>query len=86
MIKNIIIITPGVRKVFTDTSFNTAKSMNDMERLVFRDISQKSDFYQRLPTKCRMSGPDRYIKNDLDKEVRIILRVRELKKLSFHLT
>ena len=34
-------ITPGIRKVLTDTSYNTAKSMNDMEKLVFRDILQK---------------------------------------------
>ena len=34
-------ITPGFQKVFTDTSYNTAKSMNDMEKLVFRDILKK---------------------------------------------
>ena len=35
--------------------------MNDMEKLVFRDILQKTDYYKRLPTKGRMSGRDRYI-------------------------
>ena len=28
-------ITPGIQKVFTDTSYNTAKTMKDMEKLVF---------------------------------------------------
>ena len=61
--------TPGIQKVFTDTSYITAKSMNDMEKLVFRDMLQKIDYYKRLPTKIHMSGPDRYNKIDLDKEV-----------------
>ena len=67
-------ITPGIQKVLTDTSYNTAKSMNDMEK-VFRHILQKTDYYKRLPTKGRMSGRDRYIKIDLDKEVRRILNL-----------
>ena len=51
-------ITPAFQKVFTDTSYNTAKSMNDMEKLVFRDTLQKTDYHKRLPTKGRMSGRD----------------------------
>ena len=47
-------ITPGIQKVFTETSYNTAKSMNDLEKLVFRDILQKTDYYRRIPTKGRM--------------------------------
>ena len=35
-------ITPGLQKVFTDTSYITAKSMSDMEKLVFRDILQRT--------------------------------------------
>ena len=66
-------ITPGIQKVFTDTTYNTAKSMSDMEKLVFRDILQKTDFYKRLPTKGRISSRDRYFKNDLDNDVRKIL-------------
>ena len=67
--KNKYNITPGIQKVFTDTSYNTAKSMNDTKKLVFRDILQKTDYYKRLPTKGRMSGCDRYIKYELDNEV-----------------
>ena len=68
-------ITPGIQKVFTDTPYNTAKSMNDMEKLVFRDILQKTDYYKRLPIKSRMPGRDRYIKNDVHKDVRRILNL-----------
>ena len=68
-------ITPGIQKVFTDTSYNTAKSMNDMEKIGFRDTLQKTDYYKRLPTKGRISGRDRYIKKDLDKEVRRLLNL-----------
>ena len=68
-------ISPGIQEVFTDTTYNTAKSMSDMEKLVFRDILQKTDYYKRLPTKGRMSGRDRYIKNDLDNDVRKFLNL-----------
>ena len=47
-------ITPGIQKVFTDTSYNTAKSMSDTEKIVFRDILQKTDYYNCIPTKGRM--------------------------------
>ena len=62
-------ITPSFQKVYTDMSYNTAKSINYMEKKAFRDILQKTDFLKPLPTKGRMSGRDRYIKNDLNKEV-----------------
>ena len=55
-------ITPSIRNVFTDTSYNTAKSVNVMENLVFRDILQKTKLYKRLPTKGRLSGLDGYKK------------------------
>ena len=68
-------ITPGLRKVFTDTKYETAKSMSDTEKVVFRDILSKTGYYNRKPTKRRMSGCDRYIKNDLDNDVRRILDI-----------
>ena len=36
-------VTPGIQKVITDKSYNTAKSMNDKEKLVFRDILQETN-------------------------------------------
>ena len=66
-------ITPGIQKVFTNQSYNTAKSRNDTEKLVFGDILQKTEYYKRIPTKGRMSGRDKYIKNDLDNDVRRFL-------------
>ena len=66
-------ITPGLQKVFTDTKYETAKSMGDMEEVVCRDILSKINYYNRKTTKGKMSGRDRYIENDLDNDVRIIL-------------
>ena len=34
-------ITSGLQKVLTDKSYDTANSMNDMEKVIFRDILQK---------------------------------------------
>ena len=34
-------ITQGLRNVFTETKYDTAKSMTDTQKLVFRDISKK---------------------------------------------
>ena len=34
-------LTPGLQKVFTNQSYETVKSMNDIENLVFGDIFQK---------------------------------------------
>ena len=65
--------TPGPQKVFTETKYETAKTMSDTEKVVFRDILSKTKYYNRKPTKRRMSGRDRYIKNDLDNDVRRIL-------------
>ena len=42
-------ITPGIQNVNTDSSCNRAKSMTDKEKLVFRDILQRTDFYNRIP-------------------------------------
>ena len=32
--------------------------MNDRDKKVFRDMLQKTNFYNRIPTKRRMSGRD----------------------------
>ena len=68
-------ITPGLQKVFTDTSYDAATSINDTEKVVFRDILRKTGYYNREPTKGRMSGRDRYIKNDFDNDVIKILNL-----------
>ena len=62
-------ITPGLQKVFTDTKYETAKSMSDTEEVVFKDILSKTIYYNRKLTKRKMSRRDRYIKNDLDNDV-----------------
>ena len=62
-------ISPGLQKVFTDTSYDAATSMNATEKVVFRDILRKKGCYNRKPTETRMSGCDRHIKNDLDNDV-----------------
>ena len=49
--------------------------MNDTEKLVFRGILHKTNYYSRLPTKARMSGRDSYIKIDLDNDVRRTLNL-----------
>ena len=46
-----------------------------MEKIDFRDILQVTDYYKRLATKGRLSGRDRCIKKDRDKEVRRILKI-----------
>ena len=43
--------------------------MNDKDKLVFRDMLQKTIFYDRILTKGRMSSRDKSIKNDLDNDV-----------------
>ena len=68
-------ITLGIQKVFTNQSYNTAKSMNDTKKLVFRYILQKTDYYKRIPTKGRMSSRDKYIKNDLDYDLGRVLNL-----------
>ena len=68
-------ITPGLQEVFTDTQHETAKTMSETEKVVFRDILSKTNYYNRKPTKRRMSGRDRYIKNDLGNNVKRILNL-----------
>ena len=40
-------IYPGIRKVLVDHSYDTAKSMTDKDKLIFRDILQKTGYYNR---------------------------------------
>ena len=68
-------ITPGLQKNFTDTKYETAESMSDTEKVVFKDILSKTIYYNRKLTKGKMSGRDRYIKNDLDNDVIKILNL-----------
>ena len=78
--------------MIVDSTSDTAKSMNDTAKLVFRDIIQKTDYYKRKPSTGRMSGRDRYTKNDLDSNVRkifnldTILKGRGVEKITYHLT
>ena len=46
--------------------------MNDTEKLVFKDLLQKTNYFNRSPTKGRISGRDMYIRNNLDEYVRRI--------------
>ena len=66
-------ISPSIQKVFTDTSYDTAKSMTDKEKIVFRDILEKTNYYNRIPTKGRLSERDRFIKHELLNDVIRIL-------------
>ena len=47
--------------------------MNDMDKVVFRDMLQKTDYYKPIPTNGRISGRDNDIENNLDNDVRKIL-------------
>ena len=66
-------ITSGLQKVFTNKSYDTANSLNDMEKVIFRDILQKTNYNNRKRQKGPMSGRDRYIQIKLDDDVRKIL-------------
>ena len=68
-------ITPGLQKFFTDTIYETAKSMTDTEKVVFKHMVSKTKYYSRKFTKRKMSVRHRYIKNDLDNDVIGILNL-----------
>ena len=68
-------ISPGIRKVLVNQSYDTAKSMTDKDKLIFRDILQKTGYYNRKPTKGRLTGRDKYFKFDLDNDVSRILNL-----------
>ena len=46
-------ITPVNQKVLVDSKYKTAKSLNDMDKVIYRDILQKTNFYDRIPTNGR---------------------------------
>ena len=71
--ENKYIISPGCRKVLVDQSYDTPKSMTDKDKLIFRDILQKTGYYNHKPTKGRLTGRDRHIKYNLDNDVSRIL-------------
>ena len=73
-------ITPGLQKVLTDTKYEAAKSMRDMEKVVFRDILQKTNYNTYKHGKGNMSGRDRYIRYELDADVSRILNLNTRKK------
>ena len=52
-------MTSGLQKVFTDKSYDTAVSMNDTEKVIFRDSLQKTTYDNRKRQKGSMSGRDR---------------------------
>ena len=56
---NKVNISPGIRKVLVDLSYDTAKSMNDNDKVVSRDILQKTGNYIRKPKKGRLTGRHR---------------------------
>ena len=68
-------ITQCIRNVLTNKTYNTAKSMNDNEKIVFRDSLQRTGYYSRKLTKGKPSGLDNYVKNDLDNDVSRILKL-----------
>ena len=47
-------ITLGLQSVFTDTKYETAKSMSDTEKVVFKDILSKTNCYNHQLTKGKM--------------------------------
>ena len=73
-------ITSGLQKVSTNKSCETANSMNDTEKVIFRDILQKIKYDNRKRQKSPVSGRDRYIKNKFDDDVRRILNLDKLLK------
>ena len=87
-------ITPGIQKALTNKTYKSAKSLNDNEKLVFRESLQNTGYYSRKLTKRKPSGLDKYIKNELDKDVKKNLDLdtkpklkgKELRNLLFHLT
>ena len=47
--------------------------MNDQDKVVFRDMLQKIEYFNHKPTKGRLSGRDKYIEKNFDNDVRRIL-------------
>ena len=68
-------LTQGIRNVLTNKTYKTAKSMNNNEKIVFKEFLNKTGYYTRKPTKGKPSGLDNYIKNNLDNDVARILNL-----------
>ena len=66
-------IASGIQRIFTNTSYTTAKPKKDKDKVVFRDILKILVFFAHKPTKRRMSGRHKFIKNNLDSGVRRFL-------------
>ena len=49
--------------------------MSDKDKVIFRVILVKTGYYKYKPGKDRMPGRDRYIRHELDNEVRRILKL-----------
>ena len=49
--------------------------MNGMDKVVFRDMLKKTNYRNRIPTKCRIWGCYIYIKSNLDDDVRRIFNL-----------
>ena len=64
-------ITPGFQKILVNTSYKTAKSMNDLDKVVFGDMLQKKYYYNHKPTNGRTTGRDRCIK----KNIKILIKI-----------
>ena len=68
-------ISPGLRNVLVDQSYDTAKSMTDKDKLIFTDTLQKTGYYNRKHTKRHLTARDRYMKYDLGNDVSRILNL-----------
>ena len=66
-------ITSGLQKVLTDKMYDTAKSMSDKDKVIFRDFLLKTGYYKYKRGRGNMSCRDKYIRYELDNEVRRIL-------------
>ena len=67
-------ISPGFQNASVESS-STMKSMSDMGKAVFSDMLHTTDCYNREPRKSRISGREKYIEDDLDKELIRILKL-----------
>ena len=68
-------LTKGIRNVLTKKTYKSIKSLNDNEKVVLRNFLSKTGYYSRKPLRGKPSGLDNYIKNDLDNDVRKILKL-----------
>ena len=68
-------LTKGIRNVLTKKTYKSVKSLNDKEKVVLGDFLSKTGYYSRKPTRGKPSGLDTYIKNELDNDVRKILKL-----------